>query len=561
MPAPAEAMDTEAHTESADRAAEATSRADLHLILIDGSGFIFRAFHALPPMNRHDGLPVNAVFGFTNMLAKLLKEHVGTHIAVVFDAGSVTFRNELYDSYKANRTEPPDDLKPQFALVREATAAFGVAAIELEGWEADDLIAAYCRDVIARGGAATIVSSDKDLMQLIRPGIGMLDPIKQKPIGAAEVLEKFGVTPDKLIDVQALMGDSVDNVPGVPGIGPKNAAQLLAEFGDLETVLAAAPAMKPSKRRDALIAHADAARLSRRLVTLRDDAPLPLAVEALEAREPDRAKLGGWLAAMGFRSTIARMGLEDAGTPVAVALRAERPAEPIDANKPLEIEAAHPNAPFGPYPSITTTEALAPWIREAARGGMLAVSVLADNPDATRARLVGIGIATAPGRAAYLPLGHATLDPQLGVADAVAAFGPLLTDPCVLKLHGDAKFDLLVMARAGFPMAAPVDDAGLISYAQEAGLHGHHIEELAALHLGHQPAGTRRGDGHRARPPPVGGRAGGARRPARGRSGGSRRSGFGRRCARVSGQRARWRSTSRWNGGWFRCCWIWSAPA
>ncbi len=469
--------------------AESQASAALHLILIDGSGFIFRAFHALPPMTRRDGAPVNAVFGFTNMLAKLLKEHVGTHIAVVFDAGSVTFRNDLYDSYKANRTEPPDELKPQFALVRDATAAFGVPAIELEGWEADDLIAAYCRDVTARGGAATIVSSDKDLMQLIRPGIGMLDPIKQKPIGAAEVMEKFGVMPEKLIDVQALMGDSVDNVPGVPGIGPKNAAQLLAEFGDLETILAAAPAMKPSKRREALIAHADAARLSRRLVTLRDDAPLPVPVEDLLARTPDRAKLGGWLAAMGFRSTIARMGLEDAGTPVAGARREDRPQQPIDAHKPLEIEAEHPHDAFGPYAAVTTVDALAPWLADAARGGILALSALADSPDATRARLIGIGVATAPGRAAYLPLGHETLEPQFDLAEAIAALAPLLTDPHVLKVCGDAKFDVSVMARAGFPLGAPVDDATLISYAQEAGLHGHELGELAALHLDHHPAG------------------------------------------------------------------------
>src|SRR6185437_13988789 len=234
----------------------------LHLILIDGSGFIFRAFHALPPMTREDGVPVNAVFGVSNMLAKLLREHVATHIAVVFDAGRTTFRNRLYEDYKAHRPPPPDDLIPQFALVREATEAFGVPCIELDDWEADDLIAAYAQAAVDGGGQVTIVSSDKDLMQLIRPGVEMLDPIKQKPIGPAEVMEKFGVTPDKMIDVQALIGDPVDNVPGVPGIGPKGAAQLINEFGDLETALAAAPAMKSSKRRDNLIEHAERARIS-----------------------------------------------------------------------------------------------------------------------------------------------------------------------------------------------------------------------------------------------------------------------------------------------------------
>ena len=261
------------------------------MILIDGSGFLFRAYHALPPMTRPDGTPVNAVFGFSNMLAKLLREHVGTHIAVIFDAGSKTFRNRLYDAYKAQRPPPPDDLIPQFRLVREATEAFGVPAVELEDWEADDLIAAYARATSDAGGQTTIVSSDKDLMQLIRPGVEMLDPIKQKPIGPAEVMEKFGVTPDKMIDVQALIGDPVDNVPGVPGIGPKGAAQLINEFGDLETVLAAAPAMKPSKRRDNLIEHAEKARLSRELVTLRTDTPMPVPVDQLHARPYDKAAL------------------------------------------------------------------------------------------------------------------------------------------------------------------------------------------------------------------------------------------------------------------------------
>ncbi|MEO8714441.1 MAG: 5'-3' exonuclease H3TH domain-containing protein, partial [Acetobacteraceae bacterium] len=246
-----------------------------HLLLIDGSGFVFRAFHALPPMSRPDGTPVNAVFGFTNMLAKLLREQVGTHIAVIFDAGRVTFRNRLYGDYKAHRPPPPDDLIPQFDLIREATDAFCVPAIELEDWEADDLIAAYARVATEIGWQVTIVSSDKDLMQLIRPGVGMLDPIKYNPIGPAEVMEKFGVAPEKMVEVQALIGDATDNVPGIPGIGPKRAAELVNEYGDLEAVLAAADGMKPSKRRDSLIEHAEKARLSRELVRLREDAPLP----------------------------------------------------------------------------------------------------------------------------------------------------------------------------------------------------------------------------------------------------------------------------------------------
>ena len=273
---------------------ERATAADINapnLVLIDGSGFIFRAYHALPPMTRPDGTPVNAVFGFTNMLAQFLKDHTGTHIAVIFDAGRYTFRNRLYDQYKAHRPPAPDDLIPQFALVREATEAFGVPAIELPDWEADDLIAAYARAVNDIGGSATIVSSDKDLMQLIRPGVTMLDPMKRKPIGLAEVMEKFGVAPEKMIEVQAMIGDSTDNIPGIPGIGPKGAALLVNEFGSLEAVLAAAEGMKPSKRRDSLIEHADKARLSYQLVRLREDAPLPLPIESLVVKELDRAVL------------------------------------------------------------------------------------------------------------------------------------------------------------------------------------------------------------------------------------------------------------------------------
>lgn len=477
---------TEAITETAEAARESGPE-PVHLILIDGSGFIFRAYHALPPMTGPDGKPVNAVFGFTNMLAKLLREHAGSHLAVIFDAGHRTFRNRLFEGYKAQRPEPPDDLRPQFALVREATAAFGVPAIELDDWEADDLIASYARAAAEAGGEVTIVSSDKDLMQLIGPGVAMLDPIKQKPIGPAQVMEKFGVAPEKLIEVQALMGDPVDNVPGVPGIGPKTAAQLLAEYGDLDTVLAAAPAMKPSKRRAALIEHAAAARLSRELVTLRHDAPLPVAIAALAAREPDRAKLGGWLAAMGFRSIIARMGLEAGGTPVATALAAEQRALPLDTDHPPEIEAAHPTEAYGPYETVTTREALDRWIETAIACGHVAIDISTDTQDAMRAELLGFALATAPGRACYVPLAHAGLADQLTKTEALAVLDPVLRDKHILKIYHDAKRVMMVMARAGAALAAPYDDAMLISYAQDAGLHGHERETLAAHHLGHAP--------------------------------------------------------------------------
>ncbi len=459
----------------------------LHLILIDGSGFIFRAYHALPPMTRPDGTPVNAVFGFSNMLAKLLREHVGTHIAVIFDAGRRTFRNRLFEDYKAHRPPPPDDLLPQFNLVREATEAFGVPAVELEDWEADDLIAAYAKAATDAGGQTTIVSSDKDLMQLIRPGVEMLDPIKQKPIGPAEVMEKFGVTPDKMIDVQALIGDTTDNVPGVPGIGPKGAAQLINEFGDLETVLAAAPAMKPSKRRDCLIEHAEKARISRELVTLRCDAPMPVAVDQLLARAYDKSTLGAWLQKQGFRSIATRLGLEAAPATATVetAPRRAQAALPLpEAERPAVAETA---TGFGPYTTITSEAALRAFLAEIGTCGFLAIDVETDGLHPLRTSLIGLSLAVAPARAAYLPLRHEGLAEQVPLATAIDVLGPVLTDPNTLKIYQNAKFDMLVMERAGFPPSAPFDDAMLISYAQEAGMHGHGLDELAQLHLGHSP--------------------------------------------------------------------------
>ncbi len=441
---------------------------ELHLVLVDGSGFIFRAFHALPPMTRPDGTPVNAVFGFTNMLAKLLRDHVGTHLAVIFDAGRSTFRNRLYESYKAHRPDPPPELVPQFALVREAAAAFGVPAIELPDWEADDLIASYARVATESGGRVTIVSSDKDLMQLVRPGVIMHDPIKQKPIGEAEVMERFGVPPAKVVEVQALMGDSVDNVPGVPGIGPKTASQLVQEFGDLDRVLAAAPGMKPSKRRDMLIAHADAARLSRRLVILDDAAPLPVEVHALRAREPERDTLAAFLHRLGFRSTAMRLGLEGAA-----------PAADTPPNEP----APEPAASFGPYAVIAEAAALEPYLAEARATGMLALDVLT-----APSGLLGIALATGPGRAAYIPLHHAAEEaPPLQPAetDIAAVLAPVLADPAILKVLHDAKAAKRALSRAGIDSIAPVDDTMLISYALEAGAHGHGRDELATLHLGH----------------------------------------------------------------------------
>ncbi|HTZ70992.1 MAG TPA: DNA polymerase I, partial [Acetobacteraceae bacterium] len=416
----------------------------------------------------------NAVFGFTNMMARFLREHVGSHLAVVFDAGSQTFRNRIYDQYKAQRPDPPAELIPQFKLMRDAVAAFGVACVELEDWEADDLIAAYAKCARAANMQVTIVSSDKDLMQLVRPGVSMLDPIKQKPIGAAEVMEKFGVPPEKVVEVQALMGDSVDNVPGVPGIGPKGAAELIQTFGDLESVLAAAPAMKASKRRDNLLAYAENARLSRRLVLLSDEAPLPLPLDAMATQPLDRARLGKFLLGMGFRSTAQRLGLEAGEAP------AETPETPA---------ATSPSGPFGSYETITTAEALAAWIAEATTARRLALHIQCDgNPRPLQAALLGIGVATAPGRAAYLPFPTGELtEPRLPFAEAATVLAPLLADASILKIIPNAKYGRLVLQQAGLPPPEPCDDPCLISYAQEAGAHDHDQADLGPRHLGHTP--------------------------------------------------------------------------
>jgi DNA polymerase-1 len=427
-------------------------------------------------MNRADGTPTGAVFGFTNMLARFLRDHTGTHLAVVFDASERTFRNELYADYKAHRPDPPPDLIPQFALVRDAVAAFGVPSVELRGFEADDLIASYAHAMREQGGRVTIVSSDKDFMQLLGDGVAMLDPIKQKPIGPAEVMEKFGVRPDQMVDAQALMGDSVDNVPGVPGIGPKNAAQLLGEHGDLEGVLAAAAGMKPSKRRDLLIAHADAARLSRTLVALRRDAPLPLPIAALALREPDREALAAWLLAMGFRSTANRLGLATPDGRVAAPGPASTP--PVQASLDMPVPAG---ATFGDYACVTTADALAEWILGGRSCGAVAIGV---EPAGARAGLAGFSLALRPGKACYVPLRHAGAE-QLAIDTALPMLGTLLADPSVLKIWHDQKAGEKLLAAEGLAPSVASDDVLLISYAMEAGRHGHELAELASLHLGH----------------------------------------------------------------------------
>ncbi|MDD2875689.1 MAG: DNA polymerase I [Acidiphilium sp.] len=451
------------------------------LVLVDGSGFIFRAFHALPPMTREDGTPVNAVFGFCNMLARLLKDHTGTHLAVIFDAGRTTFRNTIDPRYKAQRPEPPAELIPQFALVREATRAFAVPAIELEGFEADDLIASYAEAMKAAGGEVVIVSSDKDLMQLLGNGVSMLDPIKSTPIGPDEVIAKFGVTPAQMVDAQALMGDAVDNVPGVAGIGPKGAAQLIGEYGTLEAILAAAAsgAMKPSKRRDTLVAHADEARISRLLVELRRDVALPVPIDQLLLVPHHDGALHDFLDAQGFKSIKARLGLDGL-----THRNDDRALAALEV--PTSAIELTPDLPFGPYETIDTEAALDRWVAAIVSAGLVAIDTETTDLNARRTRLVGISLATAPGVAAYLPLGH-ELGEQLPRVLVCAKLAPILNDPAILKIFHNAKFDLHVLAGAGLADAAPIDDTMLISYALEAGAHGHGMDELSALHLDHQP--------------------------------------------------------------------------
>ncbi|NMJ41319.1 DNA polymerase I [Roseomonas sp. JC162] len=467
-----------------------------HLILVDGSGYIFRAYHALPPMTNPEGVPVNAVYGFTSMLSQFLTRHAASHMAVVFDAARLNFRNEIYADYKAHRPDPPEDLIPQFALIRDATDALGVAKVQQEGFEADDLIAAYAKAFLAEGpGQVTIVSSDKDLMQLVRPGVQLLDPIKQKPIREPEVLEKFGVTPDKVVEVQALAGDSTDNVPGVPGIGIKTAAQLINEYGDLESLLANAEKIKQPKRREALIGNAEMARISKRLVALDADAPLPEPIAAFVARPPVDHRLETFLRAMGFRSLLARLGKLGEGNEAP--RRGAPPSALRHAPAPGPV-APDLSAPFGPYETVTTEEALARWVAEAQAAGVIGIDTETDSLDARRAKMVGFSIATAPGKACYVPIRHGDSGDmlsgpapvQIAPERAFAILRPLLEDPTVLKAFQNAKYDLEVFAReenGGFGAIAPIDDTMMISYAMAAGKHGQGMDELSVLHLNHAP--------------------------------------------------------------------------
>jgi DNA polymerase-1 len=523
-----------------------------HVFLVDGSGYIFRAYHALPPLNRKsDGLQLNAVYGFCNMLWKLLRdmkpEDKPTHLAVVFDKSEKTFRTEMYPEYKAHRPDPPGDLIPQFGLIREAVRAFDIPCLEQAGFEADDLIATYVREACEAGATATIVSSDKDLMQLVTDRVVLYDTMKDKKIGIPEVIEKFGVPPDKVIEVQSLIGDSTDNVPGVPGIGVKTAAQLIGEYGDLETLLKRAGEIKQEKRRQALIDNAEKARLSKKLVTLDGHVKLDVPLEDLVVHEPDYKRLIGFLKAMEFTTLIRRVA-EFSGTDAsqidpdtkhavrgATPLPLEGGTPQLDLPAPAEAgrtetsraalaargngAAAAANAAGSPktlaekrlaaaraakldrgkYKVVRTAAELQDWIARAIDTGVVSVDVEASSADPMQADLCGFALCIATNAACYVPLAHRQageaggtglftgdrVAEQLDEREALNLLKPLFEDPGVIKIGEDIKFASLMLAQRGIAMA-PIDDTMLMSYVLDAGRTAHGISALAEKLFDHK---------------------------------------------------------------------------
>ena len=476
------------------------------LVLVDGSGYIFRAFHGLPMMTRPDGTPINAVFGFTKMLLKLMSDLDPSHVAVIFDAGRVTFRNDIYPEYKANRTEPPEELVPQFSLVRDAAEAMSLPVLEMPGFEADDLIASFARQAEEQGQTCLIVSSDKDLMQLVRGPVTMLDPMKNRPIAAAEVVEKFGVGPDKVVDVQALAGDSTDNVPGVPGIGIKTAAELINQFGDLDSLLDAAETIKQPKRRENLLTFAEQARISRQLVQLKDDVDLPLSIDQLKTPKRDQDRLMAFLAEQGFKSLIASLG---GAVPVPAVSAA---AEVAGTSATAASDILPPVVERAEYQLVTTEDQLAAWLDEARRQGFVAIDTETTSLNAAAAELVGVALATAPGKACYIPLRHrppgtnaqgqhglnfdndAQADlsvaeiEQIDTDQALARLQALCEDRSVLKIGHNLKYDahiFLQKGNGGFDLN-PVDDTMCLSYVLDAGRTDRHgLDHLASNLLQH----------------------------------------------------------------------------
>ncbi|MBM1220289.1 DNA polymerase I [Ponticoccus sp. SC2-23] len=467
-----------------------------HLHLIDGSAFIFRAYHALPPLTRKsDGLPVGAVSGFCNMLQRYVEGNNGadaaTHVAVIFDKGSHTFRNDMYDQYKANRDEMPEDLRPQIPLTREATRAFNIACEEMEGFEADDIIATLACQARDAGGRVTIVSSDKDLMQLVGDGVEMLDPMKNRRIDREGVKEKFGVGPERVVDVQALAGDSVDNVPGAPGIGIKTAALLINEFGTLEELLDRAEEIKQPKRRQTLIDHRAQIELSKRLVQLDRGMTLDFGLDDLEVRDPDPETLLAFLSEMEFRTITRRIADRLGVEPPAVA---EPPAQADTEEAPVE------DVPFdhGVYECVSDRAALQVWIDRIREAGYVAVDTETTGLNEMVVDLVGLCLSVEPGAACYVPLAHKQngsddlfgsdelAEGQMPLDEVLDMMRPVLEDDSILKIGQNLKYDTKILARYGINVA-PIDDTMLMSYAMHGGLHNHGMDQLSERYLGHLP--------------------------------------------------------------------------
>ena len=476
-----------------------------HLYLVDGSAYIFRAYHRLPPLTDPEGTPVGAVYGYTTMLWKLAEDldqaDGPTHLAVILDKSSHSFRNDIYDQYKANRPDPPEDLVPQFPLIRDATRAFSLPVIEEPDVEADDMIASYARAAQDKGWNVTIVSSDKDLMQLVgeKDGarIDMLDTMKNARIYTEEVEEKFGVPPEKVGDVLALMGDSVDNIPGIFGVGPKTASKLIADHGDLTSALDAAEGMKKSKLKERLLEHRADAELSRVLVTLREDCDLPISLDDMKLDGVPAEPLAAFLDKHGFTSLRRRLET-GAGSPGRKTdlNPAKRVTASADADSPAQALPDMPAIDRSSYECVQSVERLEHWIARANSARLVAVDTETDSLDAVRAQLVGISLAVGPNEACYVPLAHGGSDmfaekpDQIDKAQALALLKPMLESDAVLKVFQNGKYDLSVMARNGIEVA-PIDDTMIISFALDAGRGetgiggGHGMDELAQRHLGH----------------------------------------------------------------------------
>jgi DNA polymerase-1 len=457
------------------------------LTLVDGSGFIFRAYYALPPLTRNDGTPINAVMGYCNMIWRLIAETKTSSLAVIFDTASKSFRNEIYAEYKANRSEAPEDLIPQFSLIREATEAFNIPYIELKGYEADDIIATYSNQASNEGWTVDIISSDKDLMQLVNDNVKMVDPMKMVNIGREEVLKKFGVYPEKVIDVQALAGDSTDNIPGVPGIGIKTAAELINEYGDLETLLGKAEEIKQPKRRENLINYADLARISMKLVTLSKDIKEIESFNNFKRRDIDINKLKTFLIKQGFNSLIGRLPSEDGfidSKSAYVALPEDNDKEDI---KPIKKNN---------YKLVTDEQVLIGWLKNIEITGIVSIDTETTSIDAVSAQLVGISLSIEPGNAIYIPLNHKSKEGGL-IADKInqldtnlvlSLLKPILEDASIIKIGQNIKYDMTVLHNAGDINIYPYHDTMLMSFALDAGKQsGHGMDSLSKKHLNITP--------------------------------------------------------------------------